>query len=170
MPEAIPAFGQLPYNYGQYAVPSYYNNWQYAYWQNPAFNFWRPVPRSVIPTPYYPQYYPQYFPQQQYYQNDIYTRTLQNYQAFPNNAVGNDNQDTKASLKEFQNLVSKVDSALVSYTDKTGVTLNENLKGVAKSFVVEGSDKRSKTPKEMQKEGVDVITKTFTDFVCGDNC
>ena len=151
--------------------PNPNNNWLLnplaAAWQyNPYLNYWGALAsRSVIAG--YP--YPQYYPQQQYY-NNLQTRTVPYTEA--NGAQpGNDEADTRSSLQDFQKLVSKVDSALISYSKKAGVTLKENLKGVESRHKDDNiTEKRSKSAKEQQKEQVKIITNTFTDFVCADNC
>eukprot|EP00794_Sanderia_malayensis_P018252 gene18252-20072_t len=154
------------------SYPNNYNNWylngQYAAWHNNAKYWTQPYPRSAIPAPSYALYYPQayYYPPSTYYPAAVETRTLHDDNA------ANKNED-KTSLNEFQDLISKVDSAFVSYSKDSGVTLNENLKGVESApseESTEQSQKRSNTPEERQKNGIKVITDTFTDFVCGDNC
>ena len=81
---------------------------------------------------------------------------------------------TKASLKDFHNLISNVDSALLSFNDGSGVALSENLTGSEKSSKkrgkIEKSKKRSKLTKKQAKDELKKITNTFTDFICGDMC
>ncbi len=148
--------------------PNSYSNWlpNGQYWQSNLYsNYWQsPYRRSIIPGATYPRYYPQYYYPQTYYPTEVESRTL-------HSDVTSNREETKKSLKDFQNLISKVDSAIVSYSKDNGVTLNENLKGVeTNAGHYEQNEKRSKSPREMQREGIKVITDTFTDFVCGDKC
>ena len=135
-------------------------------WNANTYNYWNtPVQRSDIPAPVSPQYYQQ----PQYPSNQLQSRTFNDKEA-----KVKEDKDMKESLQEFKDLVSKVDSALVSYSDRSGVVLKENLKGEevgdVKKENIAKNEKKSKTPKRMQKEELNKITNTFTDFICGDNC
>lgn len=156
-----PGFYQWPMSTNNNARSSigYPNNG----WNPNTYNYWNTaIQRSNIPVPVSPQYY-------QYPSNQLQTRTLNDKEA-----KAKDDKDMKESLQEFKDLVSKVDSALVSYSDKSGVVLKENLKGEEVGDVKKENfaknEKKSRTPKRMQKGELNKITNTFTDFICGDNC
>lgn len=91
-----------------------------------------------------------------------------------NSNEANSVTDMKNSLEDFQKLISNVDTALVSFSDKTGVALSEKLKGVdsgaKKRGKIDGQKKRSKMSKKKAKDELKKITDTFTDFICGDSC
>lgn len=159
---------QATYNFPYYN-PMYYQrstipypNYMYAnYYQwNGSPNWNTPFQRSIIPyaQPYY---------QQAQSLSSAEPRQLNNRE------TAND-VTTKASLKVFQNLISNVDSALLSFNDRSGVALSENLTGSEKSAKkrgkIEKSKKRSKLTKKQAKDELKKITNTFTDFICGDMC
>ena len=158
---------QTTYNWPYYnptyiqrsAIPypgSAYANY-YQWNSNPSWNL--PYQRSVVPysQPYY----------QQAPSSSGEGRIL--------NAKKMANEVTdKQGLDDFQKLISNVDSALLSFNDKSGVELTENLKGVEKDSKKRGkikkSKKRSKMTKKQAKDELKKITKTFTDFICGNQC
>lgn len=138
--------------------PRFINANYYNYWNgNPYWN----VPRSTIPyaQPYYQQ------PQQHAGDSNAGTRSLN---------AGNSGSEAKESLQNFKSLIANVDSALVSFSDKSGVSLSENLKSpnpdAEKRAQIEKGKKRSKVTEKLAKKELKKITDTFTDFICGDSC
>jgi len=139
--------------YPGYMYPSYYQWNGNPYWKTP-------YQRSAIP-------YAQLYYQQTQPSTSVQSRTLSTNEAA-------DYTNTKESLKNFQNLISNVDSALLSFSDKSGVALSESLEGTEKDSTkrkkVEKLKKQSKLTKKQAKAELKKISKTFTNFICGDLC
>ena len=132
-----------------------------SYYQWNGNPYWKTLyQRSAIP-------YAQLYYQQTQPSTSVQSRTVSTNEAA-------DYTNTKESLKNFQNLISNVDSALLSFSDKSGVALSESLKGTEKDSTkrkkVEKLKKQSKLTKKQAKAELKKISKTFTNFICGDLC
>ena len=153
-----PYYNQVYQQRSAIPYPSYIYPSLYQWNGNPYWN--TPYQRSAIPYA------------QPYYQQTQPSASLQSSTLSTSEAA--DFASTKESLKNFQNLISNVDSALLSFSDKSGVVLSESLKAIDKNSTkrrkVEKLKKQSKLTKKQAKAELKKITKTFTDFICGDLC